>query len=212
MQSDIDDLTGEVRIQEERVRRACDDAARLAEELRSEQAHSSYEEGNAKALEIYIAELENRLNMIETGAYRDEKRQASLLEAKCNELEKQLSHEKMRSHETAKEAAKNARRYKDLLVQVETDKSRTSRQGSVIQTLTAKLSSYKQRAEEFEQESREHLGRLLSARRELEDREERADTVERQELKMKVFNRSSLSSSRSNLFVVSIKLFCWVTA
>jgi hypothetical protein len=203
MQSEIDDLTGEVRIQEERVRRACDDAARLAEELRSEQAHSSYEEANAKALEIYVAELENRLGMIESSSSREERRQVGQLEAKCAELERQLAHEKMRCHEVAKEAAKTSRRYKELIGRVEADRDKTSRQGSVIQNLTARLSSYRQRAEECEQESRAHLGRLLSVRRELEEREERAETVERQELKMKVLSRSSLSCSRSDLFTVS---------
>jgi len=35
LQSGIDALTSELKVQEELARRACDDAARLAEELRS---------------------------------------------------------------------------------------------------------------------------------------------------------------------------------
>ena len=50
LHADIDDAHAEVRCAEERVRRATDDAARLAEELRAEQEHASYEEGNVKAI------------------------------------------------------------------------------------------------------------------------------------------------------------------
>lgn len=82
MQTEIDDALSVAKNMEDKARRAADDAARIAEELRQEQDHSSYEEQNVKSLEIYIAELENRIAFVENSNYRDEKKKVQALDAK----------------------------------------------------------------------------------------------------------------------------------
>merc|ERR1712228_707383 len=62
MHAEIDDMLRQARSSEEKAKRAMVDAARLADELRAEQEHSSSQEKAKRALESQIAELEQHLN------------------------------------------------------------------------------------------------------------------------------------------------------
>merc|ERR1712018_1080096 len=61
MHAEIDDLLHQTKNSEEKAKKAMVDAARLADELRAEQEHSSAQEKLKRALETQIAELEQRL-------------------------------------------------------------------------------------------------------------------------------------------------------
>merc|ERR1712025_480866 len=58
--AEIDDMLAQAKAPEEKAKRAMVDAARLADELRAEQEHSSSQEKAKRALESQIAELEQR--------------------------------------------------------------------------------------------------------------------------------------------------------
>merc|ERR1712177_175647 len=60
MHAEIDDMLSQAKNSEEKAKKAMVDAARLADELRSEQEHSSSQEKAKRALESQIAELEQR--------------------------------------------------------------------------------------------------------------------------------------------------------
>merc|ERR1719315_909742 len=61
MHAEIDDMLSQAKNSEEKSKRAMVDAARLADELRAEQDHSSGQEKAKRALETQINELEMRL-------------------------------------------------------------------------------------------------------------------------------------------------------
>merc|ERR1711944_65077 len=61
MHAEIDDMLHQAKNSEEKAKKAMVDAARLADELRSEQEHSSAQEKGKRALETQIGELEHRL-------------------------------------------------------------------------------------------------------------------------------------------------------
>lgn len=84
LQGELDDVSSEAKNSEEKARRACDDAARIAEELRQEQDHSAYEEHNGRSLEALVVDLQNKVSAYEAGGQREEKRQIHILEAKVS--------------------------------------------------------------------------------------------------------------------------------
>merc|ERR1712240_216719 len=61
MHAEIDDMLSQAKNSEEKAKKAMVDAARLADELRSEQDHASSQEKGKRALETQVVELENRL-------------------------------------------------------------------------------------------------------------------------------------------------------
>merc|ERR1712124_133866 len=61
MHAEIDDLMHQAKNSEEKAKKAMIDAARLADELRAEQDHSSHQEKSKRALKSQMNELENRL-------------------------------------------------------------------------------------------------------------------------------------------------------
>merc|ERR1712045_229580 len=60
-QAEIDDLLHQAKNSEEKAKKAMVDAARLADELRSEQDHVSTLAQGKRAMETQLGELENRL-------------------------------------------------------------------------------------------------------------------------------------------------------
>merc|ERR1719190_356036 len=61
LQAEIDDMLHQAKNSEEKAKKAMVDAARLADELRSEQDHVSTLSQGKRALETQFGELENRL-------------------------------------------------------------------------------------------------------------------------------------------------------
>merc|ERR1711909_128247 len=61
MHAEIDDMLHQAKNSEEKAKRAMVDAARLADELRAEQDHTSTQAKAKRALEAQITELEMRL-------------------------------------------------------------------------------------------------------------------------------------------------------
>jgi len=66
LNGDLDEALAEMKVCEERERKAADDAARLVEELRMEQEHSETSEKARRQLEAQIKDLQGRLNEAET--------------------------------------------------------------------------------------------------------------------------------------------------
>merc|ERR1712117_537156 len=65
MQAEIDDLLHQAKNSEEKAKKAMVDAARLADELRSEQDHTTTLTQGKRAMESQLAELENRIRELE---------------------------------------------------------------------------------------------------------------------------------------------------
>ena len=104
---------------EEKSKRAMIDAARLADELRSEQDHSGSENRAKRALENQLGELENRLTDAEANAMRGGKQAMSKLEMRIRELELELGAIQSKTSENYKAFQRAERRVKELQFQQE---------------------------------------------------------------------------------------------
>merc|ERR1712168_162863 len=90
LQAEIDDMLGQAKNSEEKSKRAMVDAARLADELRSEQDHATAKDRGKRALDTQINELENRIADAEALAMKAGKAAMSKLEMRIRELEMEL--------------------------------------------------------------------------------------------------------------------------
>merc|ERR1712135_146255 len=87
MHAEIDDLMHQAKNSEEKAKKAMIDAARLADELRAEQDHSSHQEKSKRALESQFSELEMKCNDANENAMRNGRTAMAKLEARVRELE-----------------------------------------------------------------------------------------------------------------------------
>merc|ERR1739845_34565 len=102
MQAEIDDLLHQAKNSEEKAKKAMVDAARLADELRAEQEHSSSQEKAKRALETQIAELEQRLAEANEVAAKGGRNAMAKLESRIRELEIELGSLQSKTGETYK--------------------------------------------------------------------------------------------------------------
>merc|ERR1712109_273972 len=90
MHAEIDDMLHQAKNSEEKAKKAMVDAARLADELRAEQEHSSSQEKSKRSLESQIAELEQRLLDASEMAARGGRNAMAKLESRIREMEIEL--------------------------------------------------------------------------------------------------------------------------
>merc|ERR1739848_405316 len=109
-QTDLDEMSNELRSSEERSKKAMSDAARLADELRQEQEHSMQVEKLRKGMEGQMKDLKIRLDEAEAQALKGGKKMIQKLEIRVRELETELDNEQRRHAETQKNMRKADRR------------------------------------------------------------------------------------------------------
>merc|ERR1712008_485571 len=90
MHAEIDDMLSQAKNSEEKSKRAMVDAARLADELRAEQDHSSTQEKANRALETQVSELVMRLVEGNDMAFKGGRNAMAKLESRIRELEIEL--------------------------------------------------------------------------------------------------------------------------
>merc|ERR1712193_321524 len=90
MHAEIDDMLSQAKSYEEKAKKAMVDAARLADELRAEQEHSSSQEKAKRALESQITELDQRLAEANEIAAKGGRNAMAKLESRIRELEIEL--------------------------------------------------------------------------------------------------------------------------
>merc|ERR1712098_374142 len=122
---DLDEMTSEAKMSEEKAQRSMIDAARLAEELRAEQDVAMMLEGGKKA----IAKMETRIR----------------------ELESELDAENRRLGDAQKNLRKSERHVKELTYTIDEDKKNQERMQALIDQLQGKIKSYKKQIEEAEE-------------------------------------------------------------
>merc|ERR1712111_166041 len=104
-----------------KAKKAMVDAARLADELRAEQEHSSSQEKAKRALESQIAELDQRLAEANEIAAKGGRNAMAKLESRIRELEIELGSLQSKTSETYKGFQKAERRIKELQFQQDED-------------------------------------------------------------------------------------------
>jgi len=174
MHAEIDDMLHQANNSEEKAKKAMIDAARLADELRSEQEHSSQQDKAKRALETQISELEHRLAEANESAAKGGRNAMAKLESRIRELEIELGSVQSRTSETYKSFQKAERRIKELQFQQEEDHKNQDRMSELANKLQQKIKTYKKQIEEAEEIAALNLAKFRKAQQEMEEAEERS--------------------------------------
>lgn len=89
----MDEMANEAHLSEEKAKKAMIDAARLADELRSEQDMAQQFEKERKLLECQIKDIQQRLDDSETNALKGGKKAMNKMDSRIRELESELDAE-----------------------------------------------------------------------------------------------------------------------
>merc|ERR1711902_481037 len=143
MHAEIDDMLAQAKNSEEKAKKAMADAARLADELRTEQEHSGGQEKAKRALEAQIIELEGRLAEANEVAAKGGRSAMAKLESRIRELEIELGSVQCRTSEAYKAFQKAERRVKELQFQQDEDHKNQDRMSELATKLQAKVKTYK---------------------------------------------------------------------
>merc|ERR1719323_1208607 len=173
MHAEIDDMLHQAKNSEEKAKKAMVDAARLADELRAEQEHSSSQEKAKRALEAQIIELEGRLAEANEVAAKGGRSAMAKLESRIRELEIELGSVQCRTSEAYKAFQKAERRVKELQFQQDEDHKNQDRMSELANKLQAKVKTYKKQIEEAEEIAALNLAKFRKAQQGLEEAEDR---------------------------------------
>ena len=174
MHAEIDDMLHQAKNSEEKAKKAMIDAARLADELRSEQEHSAQQDKAKRTLESQIAELEHRLAEANDTASKGGRNAMAKLESRIRELEIELGSVQARTSETYKSFQKAERHIKELQFQQEEDHKNQDRMSELATKLQQKIKTYKKQIEEAEEIAALNLAKFRKAQQEMEEAEERS--------------------------------------
>ena len=178
MHAEIDDMLQQAKGSEEKAKKAMVDAARLADELRSEQDHVSVLSKTKRSLETQMAEMENRLADANESAMRGGKNAMAKLESRIRELEIELGTVQAHTGDNMKAHQKAERKIKELQFQNDEDKKNQDRMSELASKLQQKIKTYKKQIEEAEEIAALNLAKFRKAQQELEETEDRARLAE----------------------------------
>jgi len=180
MHAEIDDMLHQAKNSEEKAKKAMIDAARLADELRAEQEHSSQQDKAKRALEAQIGELEHRLAEANELASKSGRAALAKLESRIRELEIELGSVQSKTSEAYKSFQKAERRVKELQFQQDEDHNNQDRMTELANKLQQKIKTYKKQIEEAEEIAALNLAKYRKAQQEMEEAEERSKMAEGQ--------------------------------
>merc|ERR1712215_15798 len=188
---DLDEMTGEAKMSEDKAQRAMIDAARLADELRAEQDAAMTLERDKKLLEAQTKDAQSRLDEAEQNALKGGKKAMSKMETRVRELESELDAENRRLADAQKNLRKSERHVKELAYTQEEDRKNHERMQALIDHLQGKIKSYKKQIEEAEEIAALNLAKFRQVQGNLSQSSERADLNEQALAKMKASSRAS---------------------
>merc|ERR1719245_1852510 len=178
MGHDLDEMTAEANLSEEKAQRAMIDAARLADELRSEQECAMMLERDKKLLEAQVKDAQNRLDEAEQTALKGGKKAVAKMETRIRELESELDAENRRLGDAQKNLRKSERHVKELTYTQDEDRKNQERMQALIDQLQGKIKSYKKQIEEAEEIAALNLAKYRQVQGNLQSSGERADLNE----------------------------------
>merc|ERR1712111_105632 len=130
LQSDLDEMSNEARLSEEKAARAMVDAARLADELRCEQELAIALEKDKKLLEAQCKDTGARADEAEVNALKGGRKAMIKMETRIRELESELDAESRRNTDVPKNLRKAERSIKELTFAGDEDKKNHERMQS----------------------------------------------------------------------------------
>ena len=191
MGHDLDEMTAEASLSEEKAQRAMVDAARLADELRQEQDVAMALERDKKLLEAQVKDAQNRLDEAEQNALKGGKKAMAKMETRIRELESEMDAENRRCSDAQKNLRKSERHIKELAYQQDEDRKNHERMQGLIDQLQGKIKSYKKQIEEAEEIAALNLAKFRQVQTNLAGSTERADLNEQALAKTRARARSA---------------------
>merc|ERR1712088_1179925 len=176
--ADLDEMTNEARLSEDKASRAMVDAARLADELRCEQDVAMSLEKDKKLLEAQCKDAGARADEAEVNALKGGRKAMIKMETRIRELESELDAESRRNGDICKNLRKSERTIKELTFAADEDKKNHERMQALIDQLQGKVKSYKKRIEEAEEIAALNLAKYRKVAGALGDAEASADANE----------------------------------
>merc|ERR1711887_521068 len=168
LHADLDEMLNEAKHSDEKAKKAMVDAARLADELRTEHEHyqsyyKSYQNLEVSYKELYTRYEESYANITKSG-----KQAYAKLEMKVKELESALSDETNLYADCMKNYRKAERRIKELTFQYDEDKKNYGRMEELVDKLQVKIKTYKKQIEEAEEIAALNLAKYRKVQQSLE--------------------------------------------
>merc|ERR1712058_76538 len=192
---DLDEMTSEAKMSDDKAQRAMIDAARLADELRAEQEAAMMLERDKKLLEAQVKDAQTRLDEAEQTALKGGKKAMAKMDTRIRELSSELDAENRRLGDAQKNFRRSERQIKELTYAQEEDRKNRERMQGLIEQLQGKVKSYKKQIEEAEEIAALNLAKYRQVAGSLIDSSDRADLQEQALAKMKAQGRSSRASS-----------------
>jgi myosin heavy chain 6/7 len=184
-------MASEANISEEKAKKAMVDAARLADELRTEQDFSQSMERDRKLLECQIKDVQTQLDEAETNALKGGKKAMNKMDSRIRELESELDAENRRFGDAMKNLRKSERHIKELVYAADEDRKNHERMQGLIDQLQNKIRTYKKQIEEAEEIATLNLAKFRHTQNVLADAGERADLNEQALAKLRTRGRSA---------------------
>merc|ERR1739845_189504 len=191
LQGDLDEMSNEARLSEEKAARAMVDAARLADELRCEQELSMALEKDKKLLEAQCKDTGARADEAEVNALKGGRKAMIKMETRIRELESELDAESRRNTDILKILREAERTIKELTFASDEDKKNHERMQALIDQLQGKVKSYKKQIEEAEEIAALNLAKYRKVAACLGDAEAAADANEQAAAMRKARARSA---------------------
>merc|ERR1712212_151678 len=151
LQADLDEMSAEAKLSEEKARSAMIDAARLADELRAEQELAMNFERDRKLLDAQVKDSSAQLDEAEQNALKGGKKAMAKMDTRIRELEASLDSENRRLADAQKNLRKSERRIAELTYSQDEDRKNHERMQGLIDELQSKVRSYKKQIEEAEE-------------------------------------------------------------
>merc|ERR1739844_799156 len=178
LSSDLDEMSAEAGLSEEKAQRAMIDAARLADELRAEQDAAQGLERERKLLDAQVKDMQSRVDEAQTQALKGGKKAMTKMDTRIRELESELDAENRRMADAQKNMRKSERKIKELSYQQDEDRKNHERMQGLIDQLQGKIKSYKKQIEEAEEIAALNLAKYRKVAGALGDAEASADANE----------------------------------
>merc|ERR1712042_328901 len=191
LHGDMDEMSSEALLSNEKAKNAMVDAARLAEELRAEQELAQAYEKDRKLYECQLKDLQQRLDEAETNALKGGKKAMNKMETRIRELGSELDAENRRLADAAKNLRKSERRIKELSFAADEDRKNHERMQGLIDQLQGRIKGFKKQIEEAEEIAALNLTKYRQAQAGLADAQERADINEQAVAKIRARGRSA---------------------
>merc|ERR1712038_1655824 len=191
LHGDMDEMSSEAHLSDDKAKKAMVDAARLAEELRAEQDMAQAYEKDRKLYECQVKDPQQRLDEAETNALKGGKKAMNKMETRIRELESEMEAENRRYGDATKNLRRSERRIKELSFASDEDRKNNERMQALIDQLQGRIKGFKKQIEEAEEIAALNLAKYRQAQTNLGDAQERADINEQAVAKIRARGRSA---------------------